>query len=112
MVFIFSDNTDGVTMIDRRSSKRFPAKKKIRFGISEPKFLAHTLNISEEGAAIVSKNVFLPDTIVIVKLYAKSWFMVLDGIITWLLPDLSTNRYKMGIRFSKAIREFERHPVH
>ncbi len=75
-------------MKNRRRSRRFPAKKKVMLGETEPRFLASTLNISKNGIAVESNHAFFPDSRVVVKLYSKGWVTMLDGVVRWMRPDL------------------------
>lgn len=99
-------------MKNRRRGRRFPAKKKVMLGETGPQFLASTLNISKNGIAIESNRAFFPDSRVVIKLYSKSWVIMLDGVIRWIRPALSRKSYKLGIKFSHPINECSRLLLH
>ncbi|MGH7793055.1 MAG: PilZ domain-containing protein [Thermodesulfobacteriota bacterium] len=99
-------------MRNRRRSRRFPAKKKVMLGETEPRFLASTLNISKNGIAIESNRAFFPDSRVVIKLYSKSWVIMLDGVVRWICPALSKRSYKLGIKLSHPMSDCTRLSLH
>ena len=99
-------------MKNRRRSRRFPAKKKVMLGETGPQFLASTLNISKDGIAIECDRAFFPDSRVVIKLYSKSWVIMLDGVVRWIRPALSKRSYKVGIKLTHPISDCTRLSLH
>jgi hypothetical protein len=96
---INSNTTKDDTVSDRRLFKRIPFRTRVKYGLFDPNFSGHTLNISEDGFAVESRHVLPPKSRIVVNLHTGSRVIVLDGVIVWVSPTLSRFPSTMGIKF-------------
>ena len=95
-----------VNMKNRRRSERIAVRKRVMLEVSDSYFFAQTLNVSENGVAIKSENVFPPKSRVSLQSYTGTEIIMLEGMVVWSLSNM------MGIKLTKTIHECERYPVH
>ena len=108
---------ESVKSVNKRRSKRFPFRIRVKFGNKFPEFMGYTINLSRHGVVVESSKMYPEKTPLI--------FEVLDklkkneeqengvkfiGKVVWSTYGL-TNRGRMGIEFltlSKVIEnEYE-----
>ncbi|MDA2921269.1 PilZ domain-containing protein [Desulfobacterota bacterium AH_259_B03_O07] len=84
----------------RRLSKRLIFRKKIKYGVNNPKNNGLTFNISESGIAIAANKLFIPGTKIIAALFLDEEILKFQGVIIW--SDLGLNGYRslMGIKIT------------
>ena len=87
-----------------RRSKRYPFRKRIKFGTKTPEHIGYTVNLSSNGIQVESIKLFPPDTPLV--------FVILDnlsdnednggitflGKVVWAKKGI-TNRGNMGVEF-------------
>ena len=95
-----------------RRSKRFPFRKRIKFGKETPEHIGYTVNLSRNGIQVESIKLFPPGTPLV--------FIILDnlsenddnseitflGKVVWAKKGI-TNRGNMGIEFLTQSVEIE-----
>ena len=102
-----------------RRSKRYPFRKRVRFGTKTPEHIGHTLNLSKYGLLIEASKLFNPGTHLVVEILDKLTYatqpnspVTFVAKVRWATRGIN-NVGKMGIEFlthSKEIeREFEKH---
>ena len=95
-----------VNMKNRRRSERIAVRKRVMLEVSDSYFFAQTLNVSENGVAIKSENVFPPKSRVSLQSYTGTEIIMLEGMVVWSLSNM------MGIKLTKTIHECDRYPIH
>ena len=96
-----------------RRSRRYPFRKRVRFGTTTPNHIGHTINFSKYGVLVESSKLFNPGTHLILEM--------LDGLNNSTLPDSTinfagkvvwatrgiSNVGRMGIEFLTLCKEIE-----
>jgi hypothetical protein len=94
--------------MDKRSSKRIPHRKTVRYGINGPENMGYTFNIARDGISIESPRIYGRGTKI--NIYIKTGKENLDdsyreetlqfeGVISWASHSLPGRPSKMGIKF-------------
>jgi len=95
-----------------RRFKRFPFRKRVRFGTKSPDYMGHTVNFSKMGLQIEATKLFPRGTPLVVEILDNLTPSGSDKPITflakvvWAKRDIS-KRGKMGIEFLTQSKEID-----
>ncbi len=103
-------------MTNRRSSRRLPFRKRIRYGFSNPNFLGYTTNISEKGIRIESNKILAPRSKISIQIFmgeiglqegAMEEVVMLEGEVVWVTPTLQGFLPSMGVKLISRADEIK-----
>ena len=99
----------------KRRSRRFPFRKRVKFGKDAPRYTGHTLNISRHGTVIEASRLYPPGTVLVIEIVDslnvdsiddKSIFVT--GNVVWAARTIGvTQRGRMGMEFLNLPRDIE-----
>ena len=95
-----------------RRFKRFPFRKRIRFGSKTPEYMGHTINFSKMGLQIEATKLFPPGTPLVVEILdvlnpsSNGDKITFLARVVWAKKGI-TNRGKMGIEFLTQSKEID-----
>jgi len=96
-----------------RRSKRFPFRKRVKFGPKTPDHIGITMNFSKFGIQIESSKIFSPGTPLVIEVLDKLSFsdpnsnkINFIGKVKWAARGLS-NTSTMGIEFLTQCKDIE-----
>jgi len=96
-----------------RRSKRFPFRKRVKFGPKTPDNIGHTMNFSKFGIQIESSKVFSPGTPLVIEILDRLSFsesnsskITFIGKVIWAERGIS-HTSRMGIEFLTQSKDIE-----
>ena len=96
-----------------RRSKRFPFRKRVKFGTESPEHIGHTMNFSRFGIQIESSKLFAPGTPLVIEILDKLSFskaqnssITFIGKVVWATRGVSTTG-RMGVEFLTECKDIE-----
>jgi len=100
-------------MVEKRLSKRFLRRLKVRYGLDQPSKLAFTEDICATGIFIRTYDVIKPGSIINVEIYlSEDRKILLKGCVKWVkkLPPVMVGQAKkagMGVKILEVLSDGE-----
>ena len=101
----------------RRRSRRYPFRKRVKYGKDEPRYTGHTLNLNRHGTIVEASRLYPPGTdlsmVILDSLNGDSSSdnsIFLNVRVVWAEHSIgNTQRGKMGIEFLTLPSEVEKY---